>query len=139
MQGYNVALQVDGKTLAGRTQDDLSISAVTKESITKDDKGNGNQTVTGHNVTFRAAGLMDNTTGEATKLTRDEVIAMSLLTGDDAIIPVRYGAEGGKIYAGNAIITGYTESTNAQGEATYGLDLAISGEFKLVTATPTGE
>ena len=139
MQGYNVALQVDGKTLAGRTQDDLSISAVTKESITKDDKGNGNQTVTGHNVTFRAAGLMDNTTGEATKLTRDEVIAMSLLTGEDAIIPVRYGAEGGKIYEGNAIITGYTESTNAQGEATYGLDLAISGEFKPVTATPTGE
>lgn len=139
MQGYNVALQVDGKTLAGRTQDDLSISAVTKESITKDDKGNGNQTVTGHNVTFRAAGLMDNTTGEATKLTRDEVIAMSLLTGEDAIIPVRYGAEGGKIYEGNAIITGYTESTNAKGEATYGLDLAISGEFKPVTATPTGE
>lgn len=139
MQGYNVALQVDGKTLAGRTQDDLSISAVTKESITKDDKGNGNQTVTGHNVTFRAAGLMDNSTGEATKLTRDEVIAMSLLTGEDAVIPVRYGAEGGKIYEGNAIITGYTESTNAQGEATYGLDLAISGEFKLVAATPTGE
>lgn len=139
MQGYNVALQVDGKTLAGRTQDDLSISAVTKESITKDDKGNGNQTVTGHNVTFRAAGLMDNSTGEATKLTRDEVIAMSLLTGEDAVIPVRYGAEGGKIYKGNAIITGYTESTNAQGEATYGLDLAISGEFKLVAATPTGE
>ena len=134
MRGYNVALQVDGKTLAGRTQDDLSISAVTKESITKDDKGNGNQTVTGHNVTFRAAGLMDNTTGEATKLTRDEVIAMSLLTGEDAVIPVRYGAEGGKIYAGNAIITGYTESTNAQGEATYGLDLAISGEFKEITA-----
>lgn len=134
IQGYNIAFKVDGKTLAGRTQDDLSISAVTKESITKDDKGNGNQTVTGHNVTFRAAGLMDNTTGEATKLTRDEVITMSLLTGDDAIIPVRYGAEGGKIYGGNAIITGYTESTNAQGEATYGLDLAISGEFKEMTA-----
>lgn len=139
MEGYNIALQVNGKTLAGRTQDDLSISAVTKESLTKDDKGNAQQKVTGHNVTFKASGLMDNTTGEAAKLTRDEVIAMSLLTGDDAIIPVRYGAEGGKIYAGNAIITGYTESTNAQGEATYGLDLAISGEFKLVTDTPTGE
>ena len=134
MQGYNVALQVNGKTLAGRTQDDLSISAVTKESLTKDDKGNAQQKVTGHNVTFKASGLMDNTTGEAAKLTRDEVIAMSLLTGDDAIIPVRYGAEGGQIYGGNAIITGYTESTNAQGEATYGLDLAISGEFKEMTA-----
>lgn len=127
-------MQVDGKTLAGRTQDDLSISAVTKESLTKDDKGNAQQKVTGHNVTFKAAGLIDNTTGEATKLTRDEVLAMSLLTGDDAIIPVRYGAEGGKIYGGNAIITGYTESTNAQGDATYGLDLAISGEFAEIKA-----
>lgn len=134
MEGYNIALQVNGKTLAGRTQDDLSISAVTKESLTKDDKGNAQQKVTGHNVTFKASGLMDNTTGEATKLTRDEVIAMSLLTGDDAVIPVRYGAEGGKIYGGNAIITGYTESTNAQGEATYGLDLTISGEFAEISA-----
>ena len=133
MEGYNIAMQVDGKTLAGRTQDDLSISAVTKESLTKDDKGNAQQKVIGHNVTFKAAGLIDNTT-EATKLTRDEVLAMSLLTGEDAIIPVRYSAEGGKIYGGNAIITGYTESTNAQGDATYGLDLAISGEFAEIKA-----
>ena len=133
MEGYNIAMKVNSKTLAGRTQDDLAIAAVTKDSLTKDDKGNSNQTVTGHTVTFKAAGLMDNTTGEATKLTRDEVLSMSLLTGDDAVIPVRYGAEGGKIYGGNAIITGYTESTNAQGEATYGLDLSISGDFKEVT------
>ena len=134
MQGYNVALMVDGKTLAGRTQDDLSIAAVTKDSLTKDDKGNSNQKVTGHTVTFKASGLMTSTAEGAAKLTRDEVLAMSLLTGDEAIIPVKYGAENGKIFGGNAIITGYTESTNAQGEATYGLDLSISGEFKEVTA-----
>lgn len=133
MEGYNIAMKVQDKTLAGRTQDDLTISAVTKDSLTKDDKGNSNQTVTGHTVTFRAAGLMDNTEGENTKLTRDEVLAMSLLTGDDAVIPVRYGADGGRIYGGNAIITGYSESTNAQGEATYGLDLSISGDFKEIT------
>ena len=134
MQGFNVAIKVDNKTFAGRTQDDLNISAVTKESLTKDDKGNAQQKVTGHNVTFKVLGLMDNSTEEPTRLTRDEVIEMSLRTGDDAIIPVRYGEDGGKIYGGNAIITGYTESTNAKGEATYGLDLAISGEFKDVTA-----
>lgn len=136
MEGYNIAMQVDGKTLAGRTQDDLTIAAVTKDSLTKDDKGNSNQRVTGHTVTFRAAGLMDNTTGQATRLTRDEVLAMSLKTGEEAIIPIRYGAEGGKIYGGNAIITGYSESTNAQGEATYGLDLSISGDFKEIVTTP---
>lgn len=133
MEGYNIALKVNGKTLAGRTQDDLNIAAKTKDSLTKDDKGNANETVTGHDVTLKAAGLMDNTAGEATKLTRDEVIALSLLTGDDAKVAVKYGADGGKIYGGNAIITGYSESTNAQGEATYGLDLKISGAFTEVT------
>lgn len=134
MEGYNIALKVQEKTLAGRTQDDLTISAVIKDSLTKDDKGNSNKTVTGHDVTFRAAGLMDNTAGQNTKLTRDEVIALSLLKGEEAVIPVRYGADSGKVYGGNAIITGYTESTNANGEATYGLDLAISGEFAEITA-----
>ena len=133
MEGYNIALKVNGKTLAGRTQDDLNITAKTKDSLTKDDKGNANEAVTGHDVTLKAAGLMDNTDGGATKLTRDEVIALSLLTGDNAKVVVKYGADGGKIYGGNAIITGYSESTNAQGEATYGLDLKISGEFKEVT------
>ena len=133
MEGYNIALKVNGKTLAGRTQDDLNIAAKTKDSLTKDDKGNANETVTGHDVTLKAAGLMDNTAGEATKLTRDEVIALSLLTGDEAKVAVKYGADGGKIYGGNAIITGYSESTNAQGEATYGLDLKISGAFTEVT------
>lgn len=133
MEGYNIALKVNGKTLAGRTQDDLNIAAKTKDSLTKDDKGNANETVTGHDVTLKAAGLMDNTAGATTKLTRDEVIALSLLTGDAAKVAVKYGADGGKIYGGNAIITGYSESTNAQGEATYGLDLKISGAFTEVT------
>lgn len=134
MEGYNIALKVNGKTLAGRTQDDLNIAAKTKDSLTKDDKGNANETVTGHDVTFKAAGLMDNTSdGGATKLTRDEVIALSLLTGDEAKVDVRYGVDRGKIFGGKAIITGYSESTNAQGEATFGLDLKISGEFKEVT------
>lgn len=134
MEGYNLAMRVDDKTLAGRTQDDMNIAAVIKESLTKNDKGNSRQKVTGHNVTFRAAGLMDNTTGQPQELTRDEVIALSLKKGDEAIVEVRYGVDGGKIYGGNAIITGYSESTNASGDATYGLDLTISGEFKEITA-----
>ena len=131
MEGYNIALRVNGKTLAGRTQDDLNITAKTKDSLTKDDKGNANETVTGHDVTLKAAGLMDNTTGEVVALTRDEVIALSLLTGEEALIDVKYGADEGVVYGGKAIITGYTESTNAQGEATYGLDLKISGKFEI--------
>lgn len=134
MEGYNIAFRIDGRTIAGRTQDDMNIQAVIKESLTKDDKGNSRKKVTGHNVTFRAAGLMDNgnpdANGDATPLTRDEIIALSLKTGEEAIVPVRYGADGGLIYGGNAIISGYSESTNAQGDATIGLDFQISGSFK---------
>lgn len=132
MEGFNIALKVGDKLLAGRTQDDMNIAAVIKDSLTKNDKGNSRKVVTGHDVTFRAAGLMDNES--KTDLTRDEIVAMSLLTGEDAVVEVRYGAENGQIYGGNAIITGYSESTAANGDATYGLDLAISGEFKPIAA-----
>lgn len=134
MEGYNIAFKVDGRTIAGRTQDDMNIQAIIKESLTKDDKGNSRKKVTGHNVTFRAAGLMDNSEaeGEATPLTRDEIIELSLKVGDEAIVPVRYGADGGVIYGGNAIIAGYSESTNAQGDATLGLDFQISGDFATI-------
>ena len=134
MEGYNIAFKVDGKTLAGRTQDDLNITALTKESQTKDDGGNTNSVVTGHDVTFRTSGLMDVGTGE--NLGRDEIIALALKKGDDAKIPVTYGSSAGEgaVYSGTAVITGYTESTAANGDATYGLDCKIAGEFKKVEA-----
>lgn len=134
IQGYNIAFKVDGKTLAGRTQDDLNISALTKESQTKDDEGNTNSVVTGHDVTFRAAGLMDTGSGE--NLGRDDIIELALKTGDEANIPVTYGpASGtGAIYQGTAVITGYTESTAANGDATYGVDCKIAGAFTKVGA-----
>lgn len=132
IQGYNIAFKVDGKTLAGRTQDDLSISALTKESQTKDDGGNTNSVVTGHDVTFRAAGIMDTGSGE--NLGRDEIIELALKTGDEAKIPVTYGPSSGATYQGVAVITGYTESTAANGDATYGLDFKIAGKFTKVGA-----
>lgn len=134
MEGYNIALKVDGKTLAGRTQDDMNISAVTKDSLTKDDGGNTKSTVTGHDVTFRVSGLMDAAKGANGKLGRDEIIRLALKKGDEAKIPFVYGPADGLQYQGIAVITGYGESSNAQGEATYSLDFKVSGEMTEVTA-----
>ena len=39
IEGYNIALKLDSKTILGRTQDDLSISSTTKTNLTKDDDG----------------------------------------------------------------------------------------------------
>ena len=130
--GYNIKLTIGGKTLAGRTQDSLNISAITKESITKDDNGKKQIAVVGHNVTFSVSALMEIiSAGEATKLDRDDVIALSLKTGDEAVVAIEYALEGGDTYQGNAVITGYTEdsSASADSDTTVSLNLQVTGDF----------
>ena len=114
VEGYNISLQINNKTSLGRTQDDLSISAVVKESITKDDAGVMQRSVVRHDVTFSVSALLSlNATGGTTQLDRDDVIALALTTGSSAVVPVKYLCTGGTTYGGNAIITGYSESSGA--------------------------
>ena len=130
--GYNIKLTIGGKTLAGRTQDSLNISAITKESRTKDDNGKKQIAVVGHDVTFSVSALMEIiSTAEATKLDRDDVIALSLKTGDEAVVAIEYALEGGDTYQGNAVITGYTEdsSASADSDTTVSLNLQVTGDF----------
>lgn len=130
--GYNIKLTIGGKTLAGRTQDSLNISAITKESITKDDNGKKQIAVVGHDVTFSVSALMEIiSAGEATKLDRDDVIALSLKTGNEAVVAIEYALEGGDTYQGNAVITGYTEdsSASADSDTTVSLNLQVTGDF----------
>ena len=130
--GYNVSISVGGKTILARTQEDLTIAAQVKESITKDDNGVKQKKVTGHDVSFKISALMSlNETGQTTQLDRDDIIALALVTGDSAPVTVVYAATGGDSYTGSAIITGYSESTAADPDtdSTISLDLQISGAF----------
>lgn len=133
VEGYNIALTVGGKTLCGRTQDDLTIAAKVKESITKDDEGETQRRVTGHDVSFSVSGLIEVGNTVATKMDRDDVMALALAKGSGAEVTVVYSCGGGDSYTGTAIITNYTESSNSEDDATYGLDLQISGDFTIVT------
>jgi hypothetical protein len=133
VEGYNIALKVGNKTLAGRTQDDLSITPTTKESITKDDAGNKESRVVGHEVTFSCQGLVDVTSSSTTKMNRDDIIALALATGNAAEVTVVYTCEGGDTYTGSAVCTGYSESSNSEDEATYTVDFKISGAFTATT------
>lgn len=133
MDGYNIAFAIDGKTIAGRTEDNLTIAARVKESLTKDDRGNPQLEVTGHDVTFRASALARlSATGQLQQLTRDDLIEMSLAVGPSAKYPVTYSAEGGETYTGVVIITNFSESSNASDEANVSIDCRISG-----TLTPS--
>jgi len=130
--GYNIKLTIGGKTLAGRTQDGLNIAAITKESITKDDNGKKQVAVVGHDVTFSVSALMEILSAtESTKMDRDDIIALALKTGDDAVVAIEYAVTGGDTYQGNAVMTGYTEdsSASADSDTTVSLNLQVTGDF----------
>ena len=82
--------------------------------------------ITGHDITFRATGLVD-VTGGTNKLDRDDIIADALKTGSNAIIAFTYMATGGTTYTGNCVITNYSESSNASDDATYTVDFRVTG------------
>ena len=124
--GYNIAFKIGGSTFAGRTQDDLTIAARTKDSITKDDQGSTQSSINGHDITFRATGLVD-VTGGTNILDRDDIIEDVLKTGSSAILAFTYTTTGGKVLSGNCVITNYSESSNAEDDATYTIDLRTTG------------
>lgn len=134
--GYNIAIKNGGKIFAGVTQEDLSISANVKESLTKSDLGNKQVFVSGHNITFSVNGLVrvDLSAAEAVEaLSRDEIIALSLLSGTDAELDIVYNVADGTSYMGKAIITSYSESSNSEDPSNFTLALQVSGEL---TACP---
>lgn len=134
--GYNIALNFNGKTLLGRTQDDLSISAIEKESLTKDDQGNKQTAITGHDVAFSCSGLIsfNTSSGASTTLDRDDIIQLALKKGAEAVTPFTYTCDGGDTYSGNLVITGYTESSNAEDNATYSLNCKVTGALTKKTS-----
>lgn len=119
MEGYNISTTINGKTILGRTQDNLTITAKIKESLTKDDAGVTRKRVTGHDAKITANGLciLDTASAEATKLDRDDVLELVLKTGDDAVFPVVYGATDSAKYKGDAIISDFSEDSNSSADA----------------------
>ena len=124
--GYNIAFKIGGSTLAGRTQDDLTIAARTKESLTKDDQGAPQSSINGHDITFRATGFVD-VTGGSNILDRDDILEDVLKTGSSAVLAFTYTTTGGKVLSGNCVITNYSESSNAEDDATYTVDFKTTG------------
>lgn len=127
--GYNISITVEGKTLLGRTQDDLTIAAQVKESITKDNQGVKQYAVTGHDITFKCSGLISvNAQGQTAQLDNAAIMALALKKTtdvDNAQVAVVYS--GGGSVSGNAIITGYSENSSADPDtdSTYSLDLKL--------------
>lgn len=129
--GYNIAFRIGLKTIAGRTQDDLTVAARTREQLTKDDEGAPQVAITGHDITIRAAALV--VVDDDENLTRDDLMEMALLTSEDEGCEVDffYVAEGGDCYTGTGVITNYSESSNASDDATLTVDFRVNSFTKV--------
>lgn len=126
--GFNFFFQLDGKNVGGETQSDLSISATEKSSLTKADMGNAQTEVSGHEVTANISGVsVVNEDGSTEVLDADILMEQSLKVGAESVIPFVYTRGEAKAYKGNCVITSYSESTNAEGEATWSLSIKVSG------------
>lgn len=132
MAGYNVRLKIGTKDIVGVTSDEMTITANVKESITKDNNGVKQKAVTGHDWSFKVSALMIlDDAATPTALDRDAVLGLAVATGSGAVIAATYGASTGDTYAGNVVITGYSESTSADPEtdASFTLDLQSAGAW----------
>ena len=131
LAGYNIAFKIGVgsprvyKTFAGRTQDDLTIAARTRERLTKDDAGAAQVAVVGQDVTFRATGLVELTS--STAITRDQLIGFALQAGANAVFDFQYATNGNDMLSGSCVITNLSESSNASDDATLTVDFRVVG------------
>lgn len=126
INGYNIILKFGDKLIAGTTANTFSITPKVKDSLTKEDKGTTRKVVTGYDSELSIEGIMEINSEEQkmTRLDRDDIIDM--VTKGDPIEFVYGELEAGKTqYNGSLIINSYSESTNADGEATYSVSCSV--------------
>lgn len=132
--GYDMYFELDGKPVAAETDSSLSISAIIKESLYKSDKGNKRREVTGHDATFsiNAAGWI-NEDDSVTEIDSDGLIDMAMKVGKNAEIPFVYNRGKATPYKGKMVISGYTESPNADSNVTVSLNCSLTGPLTKVS------
>lgn len=141
VKGYNIVFQANiGGSLrkfAGVTSDTFDIDAKVNTSLTKDNKGSSDKEVTGFDYDFSAEGVYEvpdesaPDDDSAAVSTPDIVDAML----SKAVLDFVYGGEtpGSKVRKGKCIIVKYHETTTAEGESTWSLNLQVTGDIQSET------
>ncbi len=134
INGYNILFRQGEKLFAGTTSNTFTLTPKVKESLTKEDQGTTNKVVTGYDSEFTVEGVMEinEEDQEENRLDREDIIE---LVKAGAPLDFIYGdpKEGSTVQKGKMIVTSYSETTNADGEATY--SLSCSGVTKLTPET----
>lgn len=143
--GYNILFRIEAddgqggtieKYFAGTTSNSFNLTPEVKETITKADKGFKKSKVTGYGYEFSADGLVNiSEEGDAgDKLSKDDII--QLTTQGNELTFIYGGSESGdKVIKGKVIISGYTENSDSENEATYSVTFKGVEEFTFETVS----
>jgi len=115
VRGYNIRLQLDEKYIAGATDDSFKITPEIEESLIKDDNGEKTLEVVDSNIEFTVtAKLHKKEAGEDT--THLDYTDLRQAAYNGTPFAFIYGEEesGDHIVTGNAIISDFSENTNAK-------------------------
>ena len=127
-EGYNIRLKLNDMYLIGVTQDELSVTPNTKESIVKENAGIKQESIVSNTVQFSISGLTDRTGGSSSMLDNDDIMELALLTGASAEVEIDYIRASGDEYVGTGIITGYTENSPADPDEDSTYSLTVESE-----------
>jgi len=122
--GYNTLVKAGNNTFAGVTQDDFSLSAEMKESITKADAGTKHTKIVRVPANITVAGLCSTDSSSSTVNDREAIIDLVLAK---ASVAITYVVETGLTYSGTGYLTAYKESTAADPDTdpTYSVEISI--------------
>lgn len=130
IKGTNILFKANGKQFAGVTDDSFNLTPTIVDSQTKDDGGVKHRTVNGYEYDFSISGVMSVAeTGETEFL--DNVEILKLAKGGTPVEFVYGNFSNNKgLQKGKAIISGYSESTPADGSnGTYTLNLVSDSDL----------
>ena len=130
IKGANILFKANGKQFAGVTDDSFNLTPTIVDSQTKDDGGVKHRTVNGYEYDFSISGVMSVAeTGETEFL--DNVEILKLAKGGTPVEFVYGNFSNNKgLQKGKAIISGYSESTPADGSnGTYTLNLVSDSDL----------
>jgi len=116
------------KYFAAVTANGFDLTPEIKESITKADVGQKKKRISGYTAEFSIDGFyeVNEAADEATSIDVHDIIAMVI---NKTELEFSYGTStvGETSYTGKAILTKYSEKSDAENEATYSCSLALSG------------
>lgn len=134
--GYNIALKLGTKKIAGTTADNFTTEGRRKESIMKSDQGNKQYENDGVNMTFSVQAFLMKTEVADTGLMGIGDLRKAAAENQTAAFVYGGEASGDDIVTGTAMFLRVSETSDSENFATVTIDLELIGDPVFTTVAP---